>query len=81
LCLRKVPPATIPGDDAGPPRGQDALALIIVGVMVVLVPRIPRWSPPCTRALGVVGRVALAVAGLVAFSGFASALVNILGRP
>jgi hypothetical protein len=32
------------------------------------------------RPLGVVGRVALAVAGLLAFPGFASALVNILGR-
>jgi hypothetical protein len=59
-----------------------ALVLIIVGVAVVLVSRIPSivaaWH---SRPVVAVGRVALAVAALVAFPGFASALVDILGRP
>jgi hypothetical protein len=59
-----------------------ALVLIIVGVVVVLVSRIPSVVAALhARPLVVVGRVALAVAGLVALPGFASALVDILGRP
>jgi hypothetical protein len=64
------------------PGPSVALALIIVGVVVVLVSRIPLVVAALhTRPLVVVGRVALAVAGLVAFPGFASALVDILGQP
>jgi hypothetical protein len=59
-----------------------ALVLMGVGVAVVLVSRIPAmvaaWH---SRAVVAVGRVALAVAALVAVPGFASALVDILGRP
>ena len=59
-----------------------ALVLIIVGIAVVLVSRIPvmvaAWH---SRPVVAVGRVALAVAALVAVPGFASALVDILGRP
>jgi hypothetical protein len=59
-----------------------ALVLIIVGIAVVLVSRIPAmvaaWH---SRAVVTIGRVALAVAALVAVPGFASALVDILGRP
>jgi hypothetical protein len=59
-----------------------ALVLIIVGIAVVLVSRIPAmvaaWR---SRPVVAVGRVALAVAALVAVPGFASALVEILGRP
>jgi hypothetical protein len=59
-----------------------ALVLIIVGVAIVLVSRIPAmvaaWR---SRSVVAVGRVGLAVAALVAFPGFASALVDILGRP
>ena len=59
-----------------------ALVLIIVGIAVVLVSRIPAmvaaWR---SRPVVAVGRVALAVAALVAVPGFASALVDILGRP
>jgi hypothetical protein len=59
-----------------------ALVLLIVGVVVVLVSRIPSVVAAVhARRLVVVGRVALAVAGVVAFPGFASALVDILGRP
>jgi hypothetical protein len=64
------------------PGPSVALVLIIVGVLVVLGSRIPvvvaAWH---ARPLVMVGRVALAVAALVAFPGFASALVDILGRP
>jgi hypothetical protein len=64
------------------PGPSVALALIIVGVVVVLVSRIPLVIAVLhARPLVVVGRVALAVAGLVAFPGFASALVDILGQP
>jgi hypothetical protein len=59
-----------------------ALALIIVGIVVVLVSRIPSmvaaWH---SRPVVAVGRVTLAVAALVAVPGFASALVDLLGRP
>jgi hypothetical protein len=64
------------------PGPSVALVLIIVGVLVVLVSRIPAVVAAVhARRLVVVGRVALAVAGLVAFPGFASAIVDILGRP
>jgi hypothetical protein len=64
------------------PGPSVALALIIVGVVVVLVSRIPLVVAALhARPLVVVGRVALAVAGLVAFPGFAAALVDILGQP
>jgi hypothetical protein len=56
--------------------------LIIVGVLVVLVSRIPSvvaaWHD---RRLLVLGRATLALITLVAFPGFASDLVDILGRP
>jgi hypothetical protein len=59
-----------------------ALVLIIVGGVVVLLSRIPSvvaaWH---ARQAVTVGQVALAVAALVAFPGFASALIDILGRP
>jgi hypothetical protein len=68
LLLLVVPGATV------------ALVLVIVGVVVVLVSRIPSivaaWHSP---QVVTVGRVALGVAALVAFPGFASALVDILG--
>jgi hypothetical protein len=57
-----------------------ALVLIVVGVVVVVVSRIPSivaaWH---SRFVVPVGRVALAVAALVGFPGFASAIVDILG--
>jgi hypothetical protein len=63
----------------GPPV---ALGLVVVGVVVVLVSRIPSVVAALhARPLVVVGRVALIVACLVAFPGFASAVVDILGRP
>jgi hypothetical protein len=50
-------------------------------VVVVLVARIrPVVAAWHTRRLVTVGRVALAVAALVAFPGFASAVLDILGR-
>jgi hypothetical protein len=59
-----------------------ALTLVIVGIAVVLVSRIPAlvaaWR---SRPVVAVGRVALAGAALVAAPGFASALVDILSRP
>jgi hypothetical protein len=64
------------------PGPSVALVLIILGVVVVVVSRIPsvvvarrdhRWVT--------VGRVVLALVALVAFPGFASALVDIVGRP
>src|SRR6266545_6034033 len=59
-----------------------AVVLAIVGLVVVLVSRIPSIVATLHSRLVVpVGRVALAVAALVAFPGFASAVVDILGRP
>jgi hypothetical protein len=62
------------------PAPSVALVLVLVGALVVLVSRIPRvvaaWH---ARRLVTLGRVALAVAALVAFPGFASAVVDILG--
>jgi hypothetical protein len=64
------------------PGPSVALVLVVVGVVVVLVSRIPAVVAALhARPLVVVGRVALAVAALVALPGFASALVDILGRP
>jgi hypothetical protein len=64
------------------PGPSVALMLVIVGVVVVLVSRIPSvvaaWHD---RRLLVLGRAALALVALVAFPGFASDLVDILGRP
>jgi hypothetical protein len=59
-----------------------ALVLIVAGIAVVLLSRVPpivaAWH---SRRVAAVGRVALAGAALVAVPGFASALVDILGRP
>jgi hypothetical protein len=64
------------------PLGSAVLLLAIVGVMVVLASQIPMlvaaWRD---RRSVVVGRVALVLVALVAFPGFASAIVDILGRP
>src|SRR6266508_3925235 len=64
------------------PGAAVALVLVIVGVVVVLVSRIPSmvavWR---SRPVVPVGRVALAVAAVVAFPGFALAGVDIVGRP
>src|SRR5215208_566046 len=64
------------------PGPSVALVLIIVGVLVVLVSRIPSVVAAVHNSpIVIVGRVALAVAGLVAFPGFASALLDISSRP
>ena len=59
-----------------------AVVLLVVGVAVVLVTRIPAmvaaWH---SRPMVTIGRAALAVVALVALPGFASSLVDILGRP
>ncbi len=64
------------------PGPSVALLVIIVGVVVVVVSRIPSvvaaWRD---RRLVTVGRVVLALVALVALPGFASALVDIVGRP
>src|SRR6266540_1373895 len=64
------------------PGAAVALVLVIVGVVVVLVSRIPSmvavWR---SRPVVPVGRVALAVAAVAAFPGFALAVVDIVGRP
>ena len=58
-----------------------ALVLVVVGVVVVLVSRIPSvvaaWHD---RRLLVLGRVTLALITLVALPGFTMAVVDILGR-
>jgi hypothetical protein len=63
------------------PGPSVALVLVIVGMVVVLVSRIPTVVAALHGPLVVVGRVALTVVALVAFPGFASAVVDILGRP
>jgi hypothetical protein len=64
------------------PGPSVALVLVIVGVMVVLVSRIPSVVAALHASRSVtIGRVALALVALVAFPGFASDLVDILGRP
>src|SRR6266508_4666135 len=64
------------------PGPSVALLVIIVGVVVVVVSRIPSvvaaWRD---RRLVTVGRVVLALVALVALPGVASALVDIVGRP
>jgi hypothetical protein len=59
-----------------------ASVLVVVGVAVVLLSRIPSmvaaWR---SRPLVPAGRVALAGAALVAFPGFASSVLDILSRP
>jgi hypothetical protein len=59
-----------------------AVVLIIVGIAVVLASRIPAvvaaWH---SRPAVTIGRLALALVVLVAVPGFASSLVDILGRP
>jgi hypothetical protein len=58
-----------------------ALVLVVMGVLVVLVSRIPTvvaaWHD---RRLLVLGRAALALIALVALPGFTMAVVDILGR-
>jgi hypothetical protein len=57
------------------------LLAAVVGVLVVGASRIPPVVAAVqTPRLAVVGRVALAVAGLVLFPGFVSTIVNIVGR-
>jgi hypothetical protein len=64
------------------PLGSAVLVVAIVGVMVVLASQVPMvvaaWRG---RRLVTVGRVALAVVAVVALPGFASAVVDVLGRP
>ena len=55
------------------------LIAAVVGVVVVLVSRVPGMAAHAGRLI-VVGRVALALVGLVALPGFAEAIVDILGR-
>jgi hypothetical protein len=58
-----------------------ALVLIIVGVLVVLVSRIPSVAAAWhNRRLLVLGQVTLALITLVALPGFTMAIVDILGR-
>jgi hypothetical protein len=62
--------------------GTGALVVVLVGALVVLASQTPAmvaaWRD---RRLVLAGRVALALAALVAFPGFASTVVDILGRP
>jgi hypothetical protein len=62
--------------------GTAALVVAIVGAVVVLASQIPAvvaaWRD---RRSVAVGRVALVLVAVVAFPGFASAVVDILGRP
>jgi hypothetical protein len=64
------------------PLGSAVLLVAVVGVMVVLASRIPgvvaAWRD---RRVVTVGRVVLAVVAVVALPGFASAVVDVLGRP
>jgi hypothetical protein len=64
------------------PLGSAVLLLAIVGVMVALASQVPAvvaaWRD---RRLVTVGRVALAAVAVVALPGFASAVVDLLGRP
>jgi hypothetical protein len=64
------------------PLGTAALVVAIVGAVVVLASQLPMvvaaWRD---RRSMVVGRVALVLVAPVAFPGFASAVVDILGRP
>jgi hypothetical protein len=64
------------------PLGAAALVLAVVGTAVVLASQVPAvvatWRD---RRSVTVGRVALALVAVVAVPGFASAVVDILGRP
>jgi len=64
------------------PLGTAGLLVAIVGAVVVLASQLPTvvaaWRD---RRLVTVGRVALVLVAVVAFPGFASAVVDILGRP
>jgi hypothetical protein len=64
------------------PLGSAVLLVAIVGVMVALASRVPMvvaaWRDP---RLVTVGRLALAAVAVVALPGFASAVVDLLGRP
>jgi hypothetical protein len=64
------------------PLGSAALLLGIVGILAMLVSQVPAvvaaLRDPRTTAAG---RIALAALAVVAFPGFASAVVDILGRP
>jgi hypothetical protein len=64
------------------PLGSAALLVAVVGVMVALASQIPgvvaAWRG---RRSVTVGRVALAAVAVVALPGFASAVVDIIGRP
>jgi hypothetical protein len=64
------------------PLGSAVLLVAIVGVMVALASQVPgvvaAWRD---RRSVMVGRVALAAVAVVALPGFASAVVDILGRP
>jgi hypothetical protein len=64
------------------PGPSVALVLIVVGVLVVLGSRIPSVVAALQASRSVmIGRVAMALVALGAFPGFASDLVDILGRP
>jgi len=55
--------------------------LAVVGVVIVLVSRVPPMAATTNAHRGVViGRVALVLGGLAALPGFAAAVVDILGR-
>jgi hypothetical protein len=64
------------------PLGSAALLLAVVGVIGVLVSQVPAvfaaWRDP---RMVTAGRIALVALAVVAFPGFASAVVDILGRP
>jgi hypothetical protein len=62
--------------------GSVALVAAIVGVVVVQASQVPAVAAAWRdRRLVTAGRVVLALVVLVAFPGFASAIVDILGRP
>jgi hypothetical protein len=64
------------------PLGSATLLLAVVGVIGVLVSQVPAvvatWRDP---RMVTAGRIALAALAVVALPGFASAVVDILGRP
>jgi hypothetical protein len=64
------------------PLGSATLLLAVVGVIGVLVSQVPAvvaaWRDP---RMVTAGRIALVALAVVAFPGFASAVVDILGRP
>jgi hypothetical protein len=64
------------------PLGSATLLLAVVGVIGVLVSQVPAvsaaWRDP---RMDTAGRIALVALAVVALPGFASAVVDILGRP